>query len=222
MIARQKCLQGVARCPWVDRAAMKLAMAFEDAADFPERTRQRIDRVELIDTSVVEIDLMRRNERAERERIAFDEIDRSTIVLRSVMEREIDPAQFAVAKLQSLRPPRKNRVDRRLRGGNADEIHRWPAGGSEVVFHRGQKDSDECGWWTHVNLPRPVRGAGLFSTAVGKAAPRDEDRQFPTAVEKTSPSRCKSMQSQSRPMNSSFLRSTQARVVRARATLAFA
>ena len=48
VIGRQEMLQRETRSPRVDRATMETAVAFEDAADFADRARERIEDVKLI------------------------------------------------------------------------------------------------------------------------------------------------------------------------------
>jgi hypothetical protein len=130
-----ECLQGITGGPGIDGSAMEFPVALEDAADLGKRSCQRIEDIELIRARGMEIDLVRGDERTKGKRIVFDEPDRGTIMRGSVMQRKIDSTKFAVSEPQAARPKRENSVDRGLRRGHTDEVHRGPRRGSEVVDH---------------------------------------------------------------------------------------
>ncbi len=90
---------------------MKATVAFENAADLAERFSERIDDVEKIPTRGKEIDLVRGNERPERQRIAFYPSDRLPVVFGRIAQRKIQSAQLAIAQVQLRRPLWKHPVD---------------------------------------------------------------------------------------------------------------
>jgi hypothetical protein len=126
----------VARGDGIDGAAVQAAAALEEAAHLAERACERIEFVEEIAARGEDRDLVRRHERADRVRVALDELDRGAVVRRRRAEREIHAAQRAGAEPEPLRPAREHAVDRRLRGRDADEIHRGLVRGREGGGHR--------------------------------------------------------------------------------------
>ena len=111
------------------------AVPLGDGRDLAELLRVGIQLVEQIAAGVEQIDLVRRHQRAQRQRIAADKFYRRAIVLGRRVDGDIDALEAAL-DAQRLCPDGENAHDRGLAGGYADKIHRRLRGGIGKFHHK--------------------------------------------------------------------------------------
>ena len=105
--------------------ANELPILFRKAACFAHEKRVRVDDVEKVAAGVIEVDLVRGNQRAERLGVILQECDRGAIGVGRGVQRKVESFDDGVAKTELFRPGREHLHDRTLRGGHAEEIKRW-------------------------------------------------------------------------------------------------
>ena len=123
-----------------------------DAADLAEQFGVGVERVEQVATGREQVDLVRGDERPERQWIVLDELHDTAVDGRVVVPLAVDAPQrdFAQPPTQASAQPEmrgplwKHRHDRALPGGHPDEIHGRPCGRLEhhvgSGLNRGQDD----------------------------------------------------------------------------------
>ena len=102
--------------------AAEHAVALGDGRYFAKLPGVGVEVLEEILTGVVEVDLVRSHQRAQRERVVFDELHRRAIVLRRGVQGDVDALDAGV-DAQRLGPDGKDAHDRGAAGGDADEVH---------------------------------------------------------------------------------------------------
>jgi len=164
MVRRQEGLQGQAAGDGVLGMPDEPPAALGDAAHLAHELGERVQLVEPIAAGREQIDLVRGHQRAQRERIALDELHRPAVNGRLIVPPAVDAADYGVGEPQMLRPAGKHRHDRRAARGHADEIDRRPRG--RLVPRVGRCLNGK----RHRSDPRcPSRGRVIDPTRDGQA-----------------------------------------------------
>ena len=129
VVGGQKRLQRVPDGPWIRRPRMEPSVSLVNAAELAHRAGQRLEFIKLVPARGAQIDLMRGDKRAERQRIVSEVLDGLPVPGRLGVQREIHPAELTGAEAEMLSPTGKDFVDGRLCGHHADEKHRWLCAG---------------------------------------------------------------------------------------------
>ena len=131
MTGREESLEREAGADRVLGRGDELSVGLGEAAQFAHRACERVHLVEEIAAGREKIDLVRRHQRAARQRVRFDEGDHAPIGLGRRVQRQVDADDPAGAELQLRCPAREDAQDRRLPGRDADEIDRRLARGRQ-------------------------------------------------------------------------------------------
>jgi len=111
IIKREKSVQGQPAGHRVNGSGMQLTLAFKDAADFAQVLGKRIDGIKEGAASCKEVNFVSGDQSPERQWIIFDELDRSPVPGRIVVDLEIEADELANAELELFSPEREYAVD---------------------------------------------------------------------------------------------------------------
>ncbi len=173
----------------------QLIAALGDRRDFAGRQRVGIDVVEHVAGSVVEVDLVGRDQRAERVRVAFDLGNRAAVVLRVVVDGVVDAFKDHFRTPDDVHPQRKHLIDRGFPGRDANEVTSWSVFLDDVVVGHESNSYLLIHEWLrlfakepHPPTPSPLCREGELSEATrrfaaqrGEVTPRDSVLPLPAA-----------------------------------------
>jgi hypothetical protein len=133
---RQESFQSQAAGDRVLGVSHEVVAVFGNAAQFAHQFGELVEAVELVTAGVQQIQFVRGDQRAERERVVLDKGDRAAIVLGLVVPGEVHPLDGNVTQLEELGPTREYLHDGGAVRRDAHEVHRGTFGGRVSIAGR--------------------------------------------------------------------------------------
>ncbi len=129
VIGRQEIIERKTRRDRILSMTDEFSILLRETASLAHNPRGRINDIKDSLTGRVQIDLVRGDQRAKRQRIELEEFDRFSIRFGRRVRLKVDALHFHITETEMLRPPGEHSHDRALPGRHTDEVKRGPRGG---------------------------------------------------------------------------------------------